>query len=973
MSKQFQRILQTCIFLFLLIPASWASKGWQPLTETIHKSADDPRQYQAVKLINGITVLLISDVMAPKSLAALALPVGFLEDPNTQLGLAHYAEHMVLQGSQRFPESDDFANFLKKHGGSYNASTASYRTGYYLEVENKALTPAVERLADAIAAPLFKPINADRERHAVHAEASMARSSDGIRMWLIDGETLNPAHPFARFPIGNLDTLQDKPDSKLQDELIKFHQRYYSANIMVAVLYSNQSLAKLAELAANTFGKISNRNVEVPLITVPVATSEQTGIIIHTVPAQPRKQLKIDFRIDNNSAAFRSKTDDYISYLISNTSDNTLSDWLQKQGLADAIKAEVDPMSARNGGVFTIEVSLTDKGLAQRDKIIAAIFNYLNLLHKNGIKKSYFDEMARMLNLDFRYLSVTRDMNYIHELVDMMLRVPVTHVLDAPYLADRFDPEAITARLAEMTPEKARIWFISPEEPHNKVAYFLNAPYQVDKMSTQQLTNWKQLANDLTFSLPTLNPYIANDFSLIENKKSGIVHPHKILDEPGLRVFHMPSQYFANEPKADISIAFRFEAAQNSARHQVLFALTHYLANRSLNQLRTQADVGGIQFSIGSNQGLYINAHGFTQRLPNLLLTLLKQYSAFTPTKEQLEQAKSYYREQLEINEKRRAFELAIYPVKMLSQVPYTERAERQKTLDHISVQDIVNYRNDLLQRAAVEILAIGNILPQQVNVLAQSLKKQLAFNGTTWSIEKDIVIDKTQLANLERISGSTDTALAAVYVPIGYSEIESKAYSHLLTQIIHPWFFEQLRTQEQLGYAVFSAPIVIGKQWGVGFILQSSSKQPDYLYQRYLAFYPQILKRLEEMTPADFSQYQQGLINTLQQRPQTLAEEANRYESDFNRHRFTFDHRHNMIEQVKKLNQKSLVNYFQQAVIKPQGLALLSQVKSQEPALLKNGDYATMTEWITYPTISALQATMPRVTPPAGSPQTSH
>lgn len=114
MSKQFQRILQTCIFLFLLISASWAGKGWQPLTETIHKSTDDPRQYQAVKLINGITVFLISDAMAPKSLAALALPVGFLEDPNTQLGLAHYAEHMVLQGSQRFPESDDFANFLKK-------------------------------------------------------------------------------------------------------------------------------------------------------------------------------------------------------------------------------------------------------------------------------------------------------------------------------------------------------------------------------------------------------------------------------------------------------------------------------------------------------------------------------------------------------------------------------------------------------------------------------------------------------------------------------------------------------------------------------------------------------------------------------------------------------------------------------------------------------------------------------------------
>lgn len=41
------------------------------------------------------------------------------------------------------------------HGGSHNASTAPYRTAYYLEVENDALEPAVDRLADAIASPLL--------------------------------------------------------------------------------------------------------------------------------------------------------------------------------------------------------------------------------------------------------------------------------------------------------------------------------------------------------------------------------------------------------------------------------------------------------------------------------------------------------------------------------------------------------------------------------------------------------------------------------------------------------------------------------------------------------------------------------------------------------------------------------------------------------------------------------------------------
>ena len=97
MHKQFARIMGIFFLLGLLAPLSWAAApAWQPLAEAIHKSEHDLRKYQAIKLPNGMTVLLVSDAQAPKSLAALALPVGSLEDPNNQLGLAHYLEHMLL-------------------------------------------------------------------------------------------------------------------------------------------------------------------------------------------------------------------------------------------------------------------------------------------------------------------------------------------------------------------------------------------------------------------------------------------------------------------------------------------------------------------------------------------------------------------------------------------------------------------------------------------------------------------------------------------------------------------------------------------------------------------------------------------------------------------------------------------------------------------------------------------------------------
>lgn len=957
MRRQLARITGLVLLAMCWAPLSWAAQGWQPLTEKINKSEHDPRQYEAIKLANGMTVLLVSDAQAPKSLAALALPVGSLEDPNSQLGLAHYLEHMVLMGSKRYPEPENLSEFLKKHGGSHNASTASYRTAFYLEVENDALEPAVDRMADAIAEPLLDPGNADRERNAVNAELTMARSRDGMRMAQVGAETLNPAHPSARFSGGNLDTLKDKPDSKLHDELTGFYKRYYSANLMMGVLYGNQSLPQLADIAAKTFGRVPNHDASVPPITVPAVTPEQQGIIIHYVPAQPRKQLKVEFRIDNNSAAFRSKTDTYISYLIGNRSKNTLSDWLQKQGLADAINAGADPMVDRNGGVFAISVSLTDKGLAQRDEVVAAIFNYLKMLHSEGIKQSYFDEISHVLNLDFRYPSITRDMDYIEWLVDTMLRVPVEHALDAPYLADRYDPKAIAERLDAMTPQNARIWFVSPDEPHNKTAYFVNAPYQVDKITPQRFTQWQQLESGISLSLPALNPYIPDDFTLTKPSHE-FKKPEMVVDKPGLRVLYMPSRYFADEPKADVTVAFRNAKTMDSARNQVLFSLTDYLAGLALDQLSYQASVGGLSFSTSPNNGLMFNANGFTQRLPQLLTALIEGYSSFTPTEDQLAQAKSWYLEQLDAAEKGKAFELAIQPVQMVSRVPYSERSERREVLKTLTLKDVLAYRDSLLAEATPELLVVGNMSKQQVDTLASTLKHRLGCIGSEWWHGEDVVVDKNHLANLQQVGSSTDSALAAVYVPTGYDEVTGMAYSSLLGQIIQPWFYSQLRTQEQLGYAVFAFPMSVGRQWGVGFLLQSNSKQPAYLYQRYQDFYPKTEKRLRDMSEADFEQYKQALINELKQRPQTLSEEASRFANDFDRGNFAFDTRQKLIAQVQQLTPAKLADYFHQAVIQPQGLAVLSQVSGSGQ---DKADYAAPKDWVTYPNASALQQILPR------------
>ena len=213
--------------------------------------------------------------------------------------------------------------------------------------------------------------------------------------------------------------------------------------------------------------------------------------------------------------------------------------------------------------------------------------------------------------------------------------------------------------------------------------------------------------------------------------------------------------------------------------------------------------------------------------------------ASFQPDAQQLEQAKSWYQDRLEAAEKGKAFEQAIQPMQMLSQLPYTQRETRRKLVKDLTLKDVTDYRDAVLRNATPEMMVVGNLSADRVKQLGADLQQQLHSDGHSYWHSDYVVIDKAMKANLQTAGSSTDSALAALYVPLGYDEYQSMANSTMLSQIVQPWFYNQLRTQEQLGYAVFSYQMPIGRQWGIGFLLQSNSKQPAYLMQRFEAFYP--------------------------------------------------------------------------------------------------------------------------------------
>lgn len=900
----------------------------------INQSERDQRLYQLIQLPNRMKVLLISDPDATKSLGSIGLPVGSLSDPKDQQGLAHYTEHMVLMGSDKYPTPSEFSEFLSQHAGTYNASTSATRTAYFFEVEHNAFEEATDRLADAISAPKLDPINAEKERNAVNAELTMARANDAHRLAQVDGETVNQNHPTSQFYGGNLETLSDKPTSKLQDALESFYQANYSANNMVGILYSPKSLSDMAQIADKTFGRIKDNDRTLPIIKEQALPKETLSKWITAVPAQAKKMLWVQFPIENNLAQFNEKSDEYLAYLINSRSEGTLFNTLQEADLIESVYAGTQPNRYGNSGQFTVYFTLTDKGLAHQTEIVAALFSYLELIKKQGVDERYYAEMQKVLNLGFNYPDISRDMRYVEMLSDQMMIYPNEHILDADYVADHFNRQAIEHRIDELTLKNSRIWTIAPDQKTDKVAYFVETPYSIRDLTPKELQTISADSAKWHFKLPELNPYLADDLSILKQVQTNQTQAFN----PKGNLFHFVSTTFQDEPKAAIALTLRSQDSLSTAQKQVAFSFLNYLLNRDLAQLRFQAAVAGIDLATNPNDGLMITAEGFNQHLPEMVLTVLDRYQNLTINDDLLALAKSNYLQQLEASDNVQSFKLALEPISALGKTNYFSKADRKAIANTIKTQDLIEYKQSLLKNSVPYLLTLGNLTEQQAQTLLEKTQQALAFdpNQSAISYQKQapLWIDEAQKVLLTKQTETTDNALYVGFMPLQNHDETDAMSGYLLYKMVSSGFYDKLRSKEQLGYVVAAVPMQIQKNYGIGFIVQSNEADAPFLKERFEAFYPTAREKIAQLSDEEFDRYKQGLLSELLQSPQTISEEMTRYLNDFSQNEFDFATRQKKIDALKSLTKEQILAFYDKAITTQSGLVIYSQViGSQEGA----------------------------------------
>lgn len=78
----------------------------------IIKSRCDSRVYKHIKLPNNMRCILISDPEADKSAASLDVKVGCSLDPKPLYGTAHFLEHMLFMGTEKYPVENEYSQFM---------------------------------------------------------------------------------------------------------------------------------------------------------------------------------------------------------------------------------------------------------------------------------------------------------------------------------------------------------------------------------------------------------------------------------------------------------------------------------------------------------------------------------------------------------------------------------------------------------------------------------------------------------------------------------------------------------------------------------------------------------------------------------------------------------------------------------------------------------------------------------------------
>jgi len=235
-------------------------------------------------LDNGMEVVVIPNHRAPVVSHMVWYKVGAADEPQGLSGMAHYFEHLMFKGTEKF-EPGEFSRIVKSLGGRDNAFTGQDYTAYFQTISRDHLGQMMEMEADRMANLDVPADHFASEKNVVLEERRQRTENDPRNLFF---EQLKSAlyvnHPYGTPVIGWMDEIE-----KYEWEDVKvFYDTWYAPNNAILIISGDVTADDVRPLAEKTYGKLEPKNLpERTRANVPPAHGETVMTLRHKTIHQP--------------------------------------------------------------------------------------------------------------------------------------------------------------------------------------------------------------------------------------------------------------------------------------------------------------------------------------------------------------------------------------------------------------------------------------------------------------------------------------------------------------------------------------------------------------------------------------------------------------------------------------------------------------------------------------------------------------
>lgn len=893
--------------------------------DEIERSESDKRIYRALKLKNGLKIILISDFDTEKASAALDVHIGYMKDPRDIPGLAHFCEHMLFMGSKKYEKENEFFKFLSEHGGTSNAITSKENTIYYFDVTSENILGAIDRFAQFFLCPLFTKSAIEREINAVNSEHENHLKSDGSRLWMLIDSLGNAEHAYAKFGAGNRDTLCTIPRSKgvdVRKQLIEFHSKYYSSNIMTLAVYGKESLNELEEMVVPLFSAVENKSIDVPFWTESPYGLEHIKKIFYAVPVNDIRTMLVTWTIPDLTDWHASKPGRILGHLIEHEGNGSLFSKLKQKGWVNSLSGG-QSAGAKGFMFFNINFELSLEGLENIDNIVQMMFQYIEMLKTNGPKKWIFEECKQISDIRFKYQNKGHPIDHTYTLAKRMQTFHLTKALSSPCLLKEYRPDLITMLLSKLIPETIRIGVISKKfaDLVDQKEKWFGTKYKLEDIADEAIQKWKNCGLSEDLHLPPRNEFIPTCIDIVTREKNNSPMPEVIKDTGLTRLWFKQDDTFLH-PKACLTFMISSPLVYMDPLNCNMAYLFTKLFEDNLNEYAYNAGLAGLSYSLTNTRvGFLLTVEGYHDKQPMFLRKILEELSEFNVDEKRFGIYKEKYMRGLRNFDNKEPHQHAIYYANhLMAELEWTITELLHSAAD-MTVDKLQEFIPRVLSNLSIEAFMYGNVTKKQSRELMNMTENILTKKCGTRELfasqckrYREVQIPDGCYYLYQAENNVHRSNSVCIYYQCGLQDTLSSVLLKLFLNIIDEPCFDILRTKEQLGYTVYSCFREACGVQGLEIVIQSD-KPSQYLNDRAEAFLYHMDNVIRDMSEEEYSHYVEALVNDILEKPKNIYEQDAEYWCEISSNTYNFDRDNIEVACLKTIKKDDLIKFYQEFI----------------------------------------------------------